>query len=63
MNAWDCLAGQLLISEAGGRVEEQNADEMITQGGRVVAAAPDVFPDLVRLTNAAFDPSAPAKPT
>ena len=34
MNAWDCLAGQLLVREAGGRVEDQDADEMIASGGR-----------------------------
>ena len=46
MNAWDCLAGQLLIQEAGGCIEEQDADEMIRNGGRVVAGTPDVFPKL-----------------
>ena len=43
MNAWDCLAGQLLIAEAGGIVEEQDAQEMIRDGGRVIAGSPDVF--------------------
>ena len=46
MNAWDCLAGQLLVAEAGGVVEDQNADEMIRKGGRVIAGAPQVFDDL-----------------
>jgi myo-inositol-1(or 4)-monophosphatase len=63
MNAWDCLAGQLLIEEAGGTVERQDADQMITQGGRVIAAPVSIFPTLERLTTAAFGPEAPPKPT
>jgi len=49
MNAWDCLAGQLLVEEAGGRVEEQDATEMIRKGGRVIAATPEVFPALLAI--------------
>ncbi|MEV8468408.1 inositol monophosphatase family protein [Fluviibacterium sp. DFM31] len=54
MNAWDCLAGQLLVAEAGGRVEDQDADRMIADGGRVIVAAPRVFDDLLRLSETAF---------
>lgn len=54
MNAWDCIAGQLIIEEAGGRVEPQDADDMILNGGRVVVGTPTVFPDLVRIADAAF---------
>ncbi|MEP2029527.1 MAG: inositol monophosphatase [Paracoccaceae bacterium] len=53
MNAWDCLAGQLLIAEAGGKVETQSADEMIENGGRVVAGSVGVFDDLVRIADKA----------
>lgn len=54
MNAWDCLAGQLLVREAGGRVEDQDADEMIASGGRVIVAAPDVFDRLKAMAEAAW---------
>jgi myo-inositol-1(or 4)-monophosphatase len=54
MNAWDCLAGQLLVAEAGGVVEDQDADEMIVDGGRVIVAAPSVFDDLLEISEAAF---------
>lgn len=54
MNAWDCIAGQLIIAEAGGRVEIQDADMMIANGGRVVAASAGVFDELVALADAAF---------
>jgi myo-inositol-1(or 4)-monophosphatase len=52
MNAWDCLAGQLLIHEAGGVIEEQNADEMIELGGRVVAGTKEVFETLKTIADA-----------
>ncbi len=54
MNAWDCLAGQLLIAEAGGHVEQQSADRMLISGGRVVAGAPVIFDQLISMADAAF---------
>ena len=51
MNAWDCLAGQLIISEAGGRVEDQSANQMIAQGGRVIAGSAGLFDELVMLAD------------
>lgn len=54
MNAWDCLAGQLIISEAGGRIEQQSADQMISEGGRVVAGSAGIFDELVHIADAAF---------
>jgi myo-inositol-1(or 4)-monophosphatase len=54
MNAWDCLAGQLLIAEAGGRVEDQSADAMLLNGGRVIAACPDIYEDLLSISATAF---------
>ena len=55
MNPWDCLAGQLLIVEAGGMVEDQDAADMLRHGGRVVAGAPGVFGDVRRIADATFD--------
>lgn len=54
MNPWDCLAGQLLIAEAGGVVEPQSADAMVANGGRVVAASAGVFEDLQKIADASF---------
>lgn len=54
MNAWDCLAGQLLIEEAGGVVEEQDASEMIRNGGRVIVGTPDVFDTLREICQKAW---------
>lgn len=54
MNAWDCLAGQLLIAEAGGQIEEQSANEMLIDGGRVIAACPDIYDELLSISATAF---------
>lgn len=54
MNAWDCLAGQLLIAEAGGKIEVQSVAEMLETGGRVIAGSPDIFDELLAISEAAF---------
>jgi len=54
MNAWDCLAGQLLIAEAGGCVESQSANDMLINGGRVIASGPGVFEEMVKIANEAY---------
>ena len=54
MNAWDCIAGQLLVAEAGGVIEEQDAQAMIREGGRVIAATPEAFADLAAAADAAW---------
>ena len=54
MNAWDCLAGQLIIQEAGGKAEPQNADDMIRDGGRVVVSTAGLFAQLTALADASY---------
>lgn len=54
MNAWDCLAGQLMIEEAGGRVERQDADEMIKDGGRVVVSTAELFGEVQDLADKSY---------
>ncbi len=50
MNAWDCLAGLLMIREAGGRTAPFPAPgRALTDGGPVLAAAPGAWDDLVRM--------------
>lgn len=58
MNAWDCLAGQLLIAEAGGTIEQQSANDMLKDGGRVVACAPIIFDKLKKMADIVFKPGA-----
>ncbi len=46
INAWDCAAGALLVTEAGGRVNDFFTPEGILGGGLLVASAPGVFDTL-----------------
>uniref|UniRef100_A0A7C1P6S4 Inositol-1-monophosphatase n=1 Tax=Agrobacterium albertimagni TaxID=147266 RepID=A0A7C1P6S4_9HYPH len=50
MNPWDCLAGLLMIDEAGGHTLPVTADPA---GGLVLGAAPNVFASLHAVINAA----------
>ena len=50
MHPWDFLAGQLMVREAGGKIEIQDIEEMLRLGGRVVASSPAVFDKLLELT-------------
>lgn len=54
MNAWDFLAGQLIVAEAGGGVENTDADLAIAEGGRVVVAARGVFDEVLALADKAY---------
>jgi myo-inositol-1(or 4)-monophosphatase len=42
INAWDCLAGILLVEEAGGRVSDFLADDGLRRGNPILAAAPGI---------------------
>ncbi|MGB5066639.1 MAG: inositol monophosphatase family protein [Albidovulum sp.] len=54
MNAWDCLAGQLIVAEAGGVVEEQDAQDMIVNGGRVIVGTAETFGEIMVLAETAY---------
>jgi len=56
MNAWDCLAGMLLTREAGGKVMDQDINQALYHGARVVAGAPGVYPDLKEIADSSFAP-------
>lgn len=42
MNPWDCLAGLLMIEEAGGRTWPYNTPKMFLHGDAILAGAPQV---------------------
>jgi myo-inositol-1(or 4)-monophosphatase len=46
MNSWDCLAGLLLVKEAGGRVGRFLRDGALELGGPVIAVAPGIADEL-----------------
>jgi myo-inositol-1(or 4)-monophosphatase len=48
INSWDCLAGNLLIAEAGGYVSNFLVGEGLTKGGPLIACAPGVKDALLR---------------
>jgi myo-inositol-1(or 4)-monophosphatase len=54
MNAWDYLAGQLMVKEAGGAIEEQNITSVLQQGGRVIASNKPIFASLKKMTEIAL---------
>lgn len=51
MYPWDCIAGLLLIEEAGGQVQAFDPRKMLHSGGQVVAACPGVYATLQRLAH------------
>lgn len=52
MNAYDCLAGLLLVEEAGGIVAPY-PERDLAGGGRILAAAPGAWADLVEIVGEA----------
>lgn len=50
MNSWDCLAGLLLIEEAGGWTQDFLADDGLYQGNAVVAGSTSLKPILQKIT-------------
>ncbi|WP_310619909.1 inositol monophosphatase family protein [Flexibacterium corallicola] len=54
MNSYDCLAGLLLIEEAGGRVAPLDKNTMIAHGGRITAAAPGIYEDLLAISQQVY---------
>ncbi len=51
MNSWDCLAGLLLIAEAGGVTNDFLAGDALTAGNRVIAGPEGLMATFMRLTD------------
>lgn len=49
MHAWDCIGGLLMVEEAGGHTQAFAMAEMLTGGGRVLAAAPRAYEALSQI--------------
>ena len=54
MNSWDCLAGLLLVEEAGGRVGKFLETDAMQRGGAVLATAPGLADLMSRATGIAL---------
>jgi myo-inositol-1(or 4)-monophosphatase len=55
MNAWDCVAGLLLVEEAGGRIVRPDPETVLSEGAMVIAAGRDVFDKVHSLCAGVFD--------
>ncbi len=55
MNCWDCIAGMLMITEAGGRIDPYDSEAMLQQGHEVVAACPGIYPELQAICARSFN--------
>ena len=49
LSAWDMAAGALMVQEAGGLVGGLEGDEDWLSSGRIVAASPKVFPQMLQV--------------
>ena len=56
MNAWDCVAGLLMVEEAGGKIIRPDPATVLAEGCVVVAAGAKAFPAVHALAEACFDP-------
>ena len=54
MNAWDCLAGMLLVEEAGGTVLRPDPTTVLRDGALVIASGSAIYPKLQSLCSEAF---------
>jgi myo-inositol-1(or 4)-monophosphatase len=54
MNAWDCLAGMLLVEEAGGLVVPPDPKTVLEEGTLVIAGGKGVFDKVHALCKEAF---------
>ncbi|RWM36583.1 inositol monophosphatase family protein [Mesorhizobium sp.] len=54
MNAWDCLAGMLLVEEAGGTILKPDPKTVLREGTQVIAGGEQIFPKLRALCSEAF---------
>ena len=50
MNPWDCVAGMLLIEEAGGQCWPVEMVQMVAAGGPVIASGPGVYDQLADIS-------------
>lgn len=54
MNSWDCLAGMLIVEEAGGLILVPDPATVIEEGTMVIAGGPNIFPQVQALCEKTF---------
>lgn len=58
INAWDCLAGLLLVEEAGGQVSDFLAGDGLRRGNPILVTAPGIAAAMVAATGVPLRPTA-----
>jgi myo-inositol-1(or 4)-monophosphatase len=59
INAWDALAGLLLVRQAGGRTNDFLAGDGLTHGNLLIASTPEVYQRLATVTGQVGYPAEP----
>lgn len=54
MNSWDCIAGLLMIEEAGGRIMPTDPATVVTEGTVVIAGGANIYPHLETIARDAY---------
>ena len=54
MNAWDCIAGLLMIDEAGGRTHAFALQTMLESGEKVIAAGAGAYDEIHDIATQSF---------
>jgi len=54
MNSWDCVAGLLMIEEAGGRIVKPDAASNLDQGTVVIAGGANIFDEIKAIAEESF---------
>jgi myo-inositol-1(or 4)-monophosphatase len=54
LSSWDVAAGSLLVTEAGGVVTDFLGRGGYVESGDIIAAAPEIHPDMLRVVRAAY---------
>lgn len=55
INSWDCLAGLVLVREAGGVTNDFLRDDGLTQGNPLLVASPRIYAQLAPMIGASLD--------
>jgi len=55
MYSWDCIAGLVLVKEAGGRVNDFLAGDGLLKGNPIFASAPGIAGDLARIVGVSLE--------
>jgi len=56
MNSWDCIAGMLMIEEAGGIIVKPDPQTSLDHGTVVICGGPNIFAEIREIAEVSFKP-------